>query len=220
MGSLEELYSKLKEAFLSFDFDGVKGMVREALSMGASPNDVIEKALRPAMEEAGRRFERGEFFLAELVVAGDLFKEVMDEILVPEIQKRGGSTRTLGTVVIGTVRGDLHDIGKSIVATMLRAAGFNVIDLGVDVPPEKFVEEAIRNKADIVAMSALLTTTMLEMKNVIEALKKAGIRDRVKVVVGGAAVTEDYARSIGADGYGKDAVEAVRVCKQLLGIKE
>jgi methylmalonyl-CoA mutase cobalamin-binding domain/chain len=144
----------------------------------------------------------------------------MDEILVPEIQKRGGSTRTLGTVVIGTVRGDLHDIGKSIVATMLRAAGFNVIDLGVDVPPEKFVEEAIRNKADIVAMSALLTTTMLEMKNVIEALKKAGIRDRVKVVVGGAAVTEDYAKSIGADGYGKDAVEAVRVCKQLLGIKE
>jgi methylmalonyl-CoA mutase cobalamin-binding domain/chain len=123
-------------------------------------------------------------------------------------------------VVIGTVRGDLHDIGKSIVATMLRAAGFNVIDLGVDVPPEKFVEEAIRNKADIVAMSALLTTTMLEMKNVIEALKKAGIRDRVKVVVGGAAVTEDYAKSIGADGYGKDAVEAVRVCKQLLGIKE
>jgi corrinoid protein of di/trimethylamine methyltransferase len=220
MGSLEELYSKLKEAFLSFDFDGVKGMVREALSMGASPNDVIEKALRPAMEEVGRRFERGEFFLAELVVAGDLFKEVIDEILVPEIQKRGGSTRTLGTVVIGTVRGDLHDIGKSIVATMLRAAGFNVIDLGVDVPPEKFVEEAIRNKADIVAMSALLTTTMLEMKNVIEALKKAGIRDRVKVVVGGAAVTEDYAKSIGADGYGKDAVEAVRVCKQLLGIKE
>jgi len=220
MGSLEELYSKLKEAFLNFDFDGVKSMVREALSMGASPNDVIENALRPAMEEAGRRFEKGEFFLAELVVAGDLFKEVMDEILVPEIQKRGISTRTLGTVVIGTVRGDLHDIGKSIVATMLRAAGFNVIDLGVDVPPEKFVEEAVRNRADIVAMSALLTTTMLEMKNVIEALKKAGIRDKVKVIVGGAAVTEDYAKSIGADGYGKDAVEAVRVCKQLLGIRE
>ena len=220
MGSLEELYSKLREAFLNFDFDGVKSLVREALSRGASPNDVIENALRPAMEEAGRRFERGEFFLAELVVAGDLFKEVMDEILVPEIQKRGTSTKALGTVVIGTVRGDLHDIGKSIVATMLRAAGFNVIDLGVDVPPEKFVEEAVRNKADVVAMSALLTTTMLEMKNVIEALKRAGIRDKVKVIVGGAAVTEDYARSIGADGYGKDAVEAVRVCKRLLGIEE
>ncbi len=216
---MEELYGKIKEAFLGFDFDGVKALVREALARGASPNDVIERALRPAMEEAGRRFEKGEFFLAELVVAGDLFKEVMDEILVPEIRKQGGSARTLGTVVIGTVRGDLHDIGKSIVATMLRAAGFNVIDLGVDVPPEKFVEAAIQHKADIVAMSALLTTTMLEMKNVIEALKRAGIRDKVKVIVGGAAVTEEFARSIGADGYGEDAVKAVKISKQLLGIE-
>ncbi|MEM0225595.1 MAG: corrinoid protein [Thermofilaceae archaeon] len=216
---MEGLYAKIRDAFLSFDFEGVKALVREALAKGASPNEVIERALRPAMEEAGRRFEKGEFFLAELVVAGDLFKEVMDEILVPEIQKQGGSTRSLGTVVIGTVRGDLHDIGKSIVATMLRAAGFNVIDLGVDVPPEKFVQAAIEHKADIVAMSALLTTTMLEMKNVIEELKKAGIRDKVKVVVGGAAVTEDFARSIGADGYGEDAVKGVKVCKELLGIK-
>ncbi|MEM1698003.1 MAG: corrinoid protein [Thermofilaceae archaeon] len=216
---MEGLYAKIRDAFLSFDFEGVKALVREALAKGASPNEVIERALRPAMEEAGRRFEKGEFFLAELVVAGDLFKEVMDEILVPEIQKQGGSTRSLGTVVIGTVRGDLHDIGKSIVATMLRAAGFNVIDLGVDVPPEKFVEAAIENKADIVAMSALLTTTMLEMRNVIEELKKAGIRDKVKVVVGGAAVTEDFARSIGADGYGEDAVKGVKVCKELLGVK-
>ncbi|MEM1691130.1 MAG: corrinoid protein [Thermofilaceae archaeon] len=216
---MEGLYAKIRDAFLSFDFEGVKALVREALAKGASPNEVIERALRPAMEEAGRRFEKGEFFLAELVVAGDLFKEVMDEILVPEIQKQGGSTRSLGTVVIGTVRGDLHDIGKSIVATMLRAAGFNVIDLGVDVPPEKFVQAAIEHKADIVAMSALLTTTMLEMKSVIEELKKAGIRDKVKVVVGGAAVTEDFARSIGADGYGEDAVKGVKVCKELLGIK-
>ncbi|MEM0024041.1 MAG: corrinoid protein [Thermofilaceae archaeon] len=216
---MEGLYAKIRDAFLSFDFEEVKALVREALAKGASPNEVIERALRPAMEEAGRRFEKGEFFLAELVVAGDLFKEVMDEILVPEIQKQGGSTRSLGTVVIGTVRGDLHDIGKSIVATMLRAAGFNVIDLGVDVPPEKFVEAAIENKADIVAMSALLTTTMLEMRNVIEELKKAGIRDKVKVVVGGAAVTEDFARSIGADGYGEDAVKGVKVCKELLGVK-
>ncbi|MEM2617558.1 MAG: B12-binding domain-containing protein, partial [Thermofilaceae archaeon] len=119
---MEGLYAKIRDAFLSFDFEEVKALVREALAKGASPNEVIERALRPAMEEAGRRFEKGEFFLAELVVAGDLFKEVMDEILVPEIQKQGGSTRSLGTVVIGTVRGDLHDIGKSIVATMLRAA--------------------------------------------------------------------------------------------------
>lgn len=217
---MEELYAKIKDAFINFDFDGTKSLVKEALSMGASPNEVIEKALRPAMEEAGRRFERGEFFLAELVVAGDLFREVMDEILVPEIRRSGGSTKSLGTVVIGTVRGDLHDIGKSIVATMLRAAGFDVIDLGVDVPPEKFVEAAIQHRADIVAMSALLTTTMLEMRNVVEALKKAGLRDKVRVVIGGAAVTEDFARSIGADGYGEDAVKGVKVCKKLLGIED
>lgn len=220
MKNLDELYAKLRDSFLSFDFDNVKNLVRTMLDMGASPNEIIEKALRPAMEEVGKKFEKGEFFLAELVVAGDLFKEIMDEILIPEIQKRGGSTKTLGTIVIGTVRGDLHDIGKSIVATMLRAAGFNVIDLGVDVPPEKFVDEAIKNNADIVAMSALLTTTMLEMRNVIEALKKSGVREKVKVVVGGAAVTEDYAKSIGADGYGEDAVKAVKVCKELLGMRD
>ncbi|MEM1509757.1 MAG: corrinoid protein [Thermofilaceae archaeon] len=219
MQTLEKVYNSIKSKFLEFDFDSVKKLVREALDNGASPNDVIERSLRPAMEEAGGRFEKGEFFLAELVVAGDLFKEVMDEILIPEIQRRGGSTSALGTVVIGTVRGDLHDIGKSIVATMLRAAGFNVIDLGVDVPPEKFVEAAVQNKANIIGMSALLTTTMLEMKNVIEALKQAGIRDKVKVVVGGAAVTEEYAKSIGADAYGEDAVKAVKICKELLGIK-
>ncbi len=220
MGASEELYNKIREEFLNFNFDEVKRLVREALNAGASPNDVIERALRPAMEEAGRRFEKGEFFLAELVVAGDLFKEVMDEILIPEIQKRGEKSRALGTVVIGTVRGDLHDIGKSIVATMLRAAGFNVVDLGVDVPPEKFVEAAKQYNADIVAMSALLTTTMLEMKNVIEALKQAGIRDRVKVIIGGAAVTEEFAKSIGADAYGEDAVKAVKICKELVGAKE
>ncbi|RLE87656.1 MAG: cobalamin-binding protein, partial [Thermoprotei archaeon] len=142
------------------------------------------------------------------------------EVLLPEIKKRGEASRKLGTVVIGTVRGDLHDIGKSIVATMLRAAGFEVIDLGVDVPPEKFVEAVKKYNADIVAMSALLTTTMLEMKNVIEALKQAGLRDRVKVIVGGAAVTEEFAKEIGADGYGEDAVKAVKICKELLGVEE
>jgi len=220
MKELEELYGRLKEEFLKFNFEEVKKLAREALSRGASPNDVIERALRPAMEEAGRRFEKGEFFLAELVVAGDLFKEVMDEVLLPEIKKRGEASRKLGTVIIGTVRGDLHDIGKSIVATMLRAAGFEVIDLGVDVPPEKFVEAVKKYNADIVAMSALLTTTMLEMKNVIEALKQAGLRDRVKVIVGGAAVTEEFAKEIGADGYGEDAVKAVKICKELLGVEE
>ena len=218
MRELEEIYGKIRDEFLKFNFDEVKELVRNALKRGASPNEIIEKALRPAMEEAGRRFEVGEFFLAELVVAGDLFKEVMDEILIPEIRRAGAETKRLGTVVIGTVRGDLHDIGKSIVATMLSAAGFEVIDLGVDVSPEKFVEAVREYDADIVAMSALLTTTMLEMKNVIEALEQAGLRGKVKVIVGGAAVTEEFAKGIGADGYGEDAVKAVEVCKKLLGV--
>ncbi len=215
----KELFEEIKRKFLEFDFDGVKSLVRKALEEGCTPNEVIEGALRPAMEIAGQKFEKGEFFLAELVVAGDLFKEVMDEILVPEIEKGRGTVKKLGTVVIGTVKGDLHDIGKNIVATMLRAAGFEVIDLGVDVSPEKFVEAVKRYNADIVGMSALLTTTMLEMKNVIEALKREGLRDKVKVIIGGAAVSEDFAREIGADAYGEDAVKAVEICKKLVGAK-
>ena len=143
----------------------------------------------------------------------------MDEYLLPRIKKKGGGKK-LGTIVIGTVKGDLHDIGKTIVATMLSAAGFEVIDLGVDVPPEKFVEAVKKYNADIVAMSALLTTTMIEMENVIKELEKAGLRDRVKVIVGGAPITEEFARKIGADAYGKDAVEAVKKCKELLNIKD
>ena len=210
------LFDDIKKSLVELDDVKVKELIQKALVEGVSPMEIIEKALRPAMVEIGDKFEQGEYFLAELVVAGDIFKEVMDEIIVPELRKRGGEVSKLGTVVIGTVRGDLHDIGKSIVASMLSAAGFEVVDLGVDVPPEKFVEAVKKHNADIVGMSALLTTTMLEMKSVIEALKKEGIRSKVKVIVGGAPITPEFAKEIGADAYAKDAVEAVEVCRRLL----
>jgi len=210
------LFDDIKKSLVELDDVKVKELIQKALEEGVSPMEIIEKALRPAMVEIGDKFEQGEYFLAELVVAGDIFKEVMDEIIVPELRKRGGEVSKLGTVVIGTVRGDLHDIGKSIVASMLSAAGFEVVDLGVDVPPEKFVEAVKKHNADIVGMSALLTTTMLEMKSVIEALKKEGIRSKVKVIVGGAPITPEFAKEIGADAYAKDAVEAVEVCRRLL----
>ncbi|MCD6562719.1 MAG: corrinoid protein [Thermoproteales archaeon] len=210
-----EIFSKIREGFLSFDFEETKELVKDALERGVDPVEIIEKSLRPAMEIVGEKFEQGEFFLSELVVAGDLFKEIMDELISPRLKKE---EKELGTVVIGTVRGDLHDIGKNIVATMLRVAGFKVIDLGVDVSPEAFLEAVKKYKPDIVGMSALLTTTMIEMENVIKELEKAGVRKDVKIIVGGAAVTEDFAKKIGADAYGKDAVEAVAICKRLVGV--
>lgn len=216
----ERIFEDIKERFLEFDFDGTKKLVRKAVDeLRIGPLDVVEKALRPAMSIVGEKFEEGEFFLSELIVSGQLFKEIMSEIIEPRLSVREKGKK-LGTVIIGTVKGDLHDIGKNIVATMLRIAGFEVIDLGVDVPAEKFVEAVEKYRPDILGMSALLTTVIGEIKHVIDSLKSRGLRDKVKVIVGGAAVTASFAKEVGADGYGKDAVEAVRVCKKLLGISE
>ncbi len=213
--SERELLDRIKQLLAEIEIDKVKEAVHEALKAGIPPLKIIEEGLAEGMRIVGERFERGEYFLAELVAAGETFKEILEE-LRPQLLASGEVGRKLGKVVIGTVRGDLHDIGKNIVAIMLESAGFEVYDLGVDVPPEEFVKKAKEVDADIVAMSALLTTTMIEMRNVIEELKKAGIRDRVKVIVGGAPVTEEYAREIGADGYAEDAVKAVEVCKRLV----
>lgn len=213
--SEQELLEQIKKLLADIEIDKVKDVVKEALKAGISPLKIIERGLAEGMRIVGDRFERGEYFLAELVAAGETFKEILEE-LKPQLIAAGETTRKLGKVVIGTVRGDLHDIGKNIVAIMLESAGFEVYDLGVDVPPEEFVKKVKEINADIVAMSALLTTTMIEMKNVIEELKKAGIRDKVKVIVGGAPVTEEFAKEIGADGYAEDAVKAVEVCKRLI----
>jgi 5-methyltetrahydrofolate--homocysteine methyltransferase len=207
---------KIKECIVNLDLDGALENVRKALENNIPPTEIVAKSVVEGMNIVGEKFEKGEYFLSELIVAGEIGKEIL-KALDPYLKRAGAELKKLGRVVIGTVRGDLHDIGKNLVAMMLESAGFEVIDLGVDVPPEKFVEAAKTHNANIVAMSALLTVTMPEMKNVIEELKKAGIRDKVKVIVGGAPVTEEYARSIGADGYGETAVDGVRICKQWVG---
>jgi len=203
---------KIKECLVNMDLEGAKENTKKALEAGANPQDIISKGIAEGMDIVGKKFEEGEYFLSELLVAGEIAKEIL-KILNPYIKSGEVKLKKLGKVVIGTVRGDLHDIGKNIVAMMLNAAGFEVVDLGADVPPEKFVEAARENDANIVAMSALLSVTMPEMKVVIDELKKAGLRDKVKVIVGGAPVTEEYAKEIGADGYGENAIEGVRICK-------
>jgi 5-methyltetrahydrofolate--homocysteine methyltransferase len=212
----EEFLDAIRDALVNLDLDKARRITRAALESGVDPREIILKSIGEGMEIIGRKFESSEYFIPELIIAGEIGKEI-SEMLKPYL--KGEGVRKAGKVVIGTVKGDLHDIGKNIVKMMLEAAGFEVIDLGVDVPKEKFVEAVRNEKPDILGMSALLTVTMVEMKNVIEALKEAGLRDKVKVIIGGAAVTEDYAKSIGANGYGADAIEGVKICKQWMSGK-
>lgn len=187
-----------------------------ALADKADPKELIDKYMIKAMEEIGARFERQEAFVPELLMAGRAMKASLN-ILQPLLQVSGQSS-SLGKVVLGTVKGDLHDIGKNLVASMLEGCGFEVIDLGIDMESDKFVEAVREHNADILGLSALLTTTMPYMKTVIEALQTAGLRDKVKVIVGGAPVSEGFAREIGADGYSDTANAAVSTVKHLLGI--
>jgi len=208
-----EILQKIKDCIVNLDFEGALESVRKALESKISPTEIISESVVEGMNIVGEKFEKGEYFLSELIVAGEIGKEIV-KLLNPYLRAEEVKLKKLGKVVIGTVRGDLHDIGKNIVAMMLETAGFEVIDLGTDVPPEKFVEAVKQYDANIVAMSALLTVTMPEMKIVIDKLKETGLRGKVKIIVGGAPVTEEYAKSIGADGYGETAVEGVRICKQ------
>jgi len=212
----KSITEELMEAVLSYDKDVLANVVRKKLEMGISALDVIN-ALTLVLRDIGRKFEDGEIFLAELVSVGEIVKQVTSEILEPELKRAGGKRKTLGKVVIGTVRGDIHDIGKNIVASMLFAAGFEVYDLGADVPVEKFIEEARKHTADVIAASALLTTTMPVQKELSEAIRKACLN--VKYIVGGAPVTPEWAKEIGA-AYAPDAVSAVEVVKKILGVKE
>lgn len=212
--SCSEFLAGISAALSALDENTVDRLVKEALEAGCGVLDIIERGLTPGMREVGEKFEKGEYFLPELLLSADIFSKAMN-FLQPLIEKGAAQTRR-GRVVIGTVKGDIHDLGKNLVAVMLRVDGFEVIDLGVDVPAEKFVEAVRRYSPDIVGMSALLTTTMLEMRNVIDALKAAGLRGKVKVIVGGAPVTEEYAKEIGADAYARDAVEAVKKCRELV----
>ncbi|MEM2106729.1 MAG: corrinoid protein [Candidatus Bathyarchaeia archaeon] len=206
---LEELRSLISTIS---DVETVKQTTRKALESGAKPLEIVD-ILSSALNDVGKKYDCGEYFLSELMMAGILASEVTN-IVKPHLTS--SERKAPGKIVIGTVKGDLHDIGKNIVIMMLSAAGFEIVDLGVDVPAEKFVEATKKEKANILGMSALLSSTMDEMKNVIQLLARESMRSLVKVIVGGRPVTSEFATQIGADGYAKDAVEAVNVTKALI----
>jgi 5-methyltetrahydrofolate--homocysteine methyltransferase len=206
--------SDLFDAILNGKAPAAIAATRKALDEGAIALDIIQREMMPAMDEVGRRFECEEYFVPELLLSGRAMKAAL-EIVRPLLVSAGA--RSSGRVVIGTVKGDLHDIGKNIVASMLEGGGFEVIDLGADVPPQKFVDAVSAKSANLVCLSALLTVTMPGMKATIEALRSAGLRDRVKVMIGGAPVTQRFAGEIGADGYGENAPAAVTLARRLVG---
>jgi len=217
MLNTDEILSRLFQSVIEGDADAAVSSAKMAIESGVDPLIAIEEGLSRGVKEVGERFGRGEVFLPELIMAAEAMKEGM-KVIMPYVPK-GKERKSLGRVIIGTVKGDLHDIGKSIVAAMFEAADFEVFNLGVDVLAETFVEKVKELRPDIVGLSALLTTTLPEMERVINALKKAHLRDKVKVMVGGAPVTQEFAHKIGADARGADAVEAVEKAKKLLGIK-
>jgi corrinoid protein of di/trimethylamine methyltransferase len=215
MSSKSEVIENLRKAVLDLDIDRVSAAAREAVRLDIDPIEAIDEGLAKGVRTIGDRFAAGEAFLTELVMAGEAMKAGV-EVLRPVILQRKLQRKSTGIVVIGTVRGDIHDIGKNIVAVMLEAAGFEVNDLGVDVTPENFLSKTKESKAQIVAMSALLTVTTPEQKNTVQLIEKAGIRKSVKVAIGGAAVTPEWAREIGAEGYSDNAVDAVELFKKLV----
>jgi len=210
------ILKKIGEALDAGEREDAVAAVQKALEHGLGVDQILE-AIREGMDEIGEKYRRGEYFLPELVLGG-MAAEGAIAVLLPLIDSE--ETSFLGTVVLGTVEGDIHDLGKTIVLAMLSGAGFKVYDIGIDAPASKFVQKAIEVNADIVAASALLTTTVPRLKDIEEALVEAGVRKRVKTMVGGAAVTGQYAQSIGADGYGKDGYEAVVLAKKFMGSKK
>ncbi len=207
---------QLQEAIINGIPDQARELASQALASGVAPLTAIEQALNPGMQIVGDKYETGDYFIPDLVMAAEAMKAAMT-VFEPVLVERQEKRQVLGTVVIGTVEGDIHEIGKSLVATMLAAASFQVYDLGVDVPVAKFVKQVQETGANVVGLSALLTTTMRNQEAVIEALKEAGLRDKVKVVIGGAPASPEWAETIGADAYAENANEAVGVVKQLLG---
>ena len=206
-------YEELATAVQRGDYTGTKNLIQALLDEGNSPDEIIQKGIVVALDVVGKQFSVGECFIPEMLVAAKASQKGLD-ILNPLLVKT--QFKPKGTVVIGTVRGDLHDIGKNIVAMMLKGSGFHVIDLGFDVAPEKFVNALETEKAQILAMSCLLTTTMISMENAMDALRKAGLYGRVKVMIGGPPTTDDFAKEIGADFRGKDAYEAVEQAKRFV----
>ncbi len=211
----DQLFKDMAQSIIDGESETAAELALKALSAGIDPLDAINKGFVLGVDHVGNLFSCGEAFLPELVMAGEAMKAAVS-VLEPEMAKQGTERANLGTVVLGTIEGDIHDIGKTLVGTMLSTAGFKVFDLGVDVPIMTLVNKARQEHADIIGVSALLTTTMVKQRDVIEALDDLGLRGKVKVLVGGAPVTRGWAEEIGADGYSEDAIGAVAVAKGLL----
>lgn len=211
----EELLKAMAQSIIDGESETAEDLAKQAVEAGVDPLDAITKGYMPGVNEVGDSFACGNVFLPELVMAGEAMKAAI-AVLEPELKKSGTSREILGRVVLATVEGDIHEIGKSLVGTMLTAAGFEVHDLGVNVPADKIIAKAEEVGADIVGLSALLTTTMVRQREVIEAMDKKGLRNRTRVMVGGAPVTQDWVQKIEADGYSEDAIGAVNMAKSLM----
>jgi 5-methyltetrahydrofolate--homocysteine methyltransferase len=211
----DTLLENIKQAVIDSDAEIIPVLTEKAIKEGLEPLDIVDKALVAGMQVVGEKYESGEYFLPHLIISASGMKKSM-EILKPHLQSRNQVIEKAGTVVIGTVQGDIHEIGKTLVATILSANGFEVHDLGVDVSIDKFIEAVREHNANVVGLSALLTTTMTVQRDIIEALKEHGLRDKVKVIIGGAPVNKGWADKIGADGFADDAMRAVAVLKDLL----
>jgi corrinoid protein of di/trimethylamine methyltransferase len=213
----DDLFQKMSQCILDGDSEAAVALAKQAIESGIDPLDAISKGFVVGVNQVGESFACGQAFLPELVMAGEAMKAAV-ATLEPEMQKRGTSRQIFGKVVLATVEGDIHEIGKTLVGTMLSASGFQVYDLGVDVPAAKIIEKVKEVDADLVGLSALLTTTMVKQKEVIDELDKLGLRKKVKVMVGGAPVTKEWVQKIEADGYSEDAIGAVALAKKLVGV--
>jgi methylmalonyl-CoA mutase cobalamin-binding domain/chain len=208
--SEQDYFTKIREGIISFDVDTVKTTVREAVEAGIAANKLVD-IMSEAMEVIGKKYKTGEYFVTELIIGGETMKEAI-EVLKPYMT--GESSSKLGNVVVATVAGDIHDIGKNIFVTLLATAGFNVIDLGVDISAEKIVDAVREHKPIILGLSALLTTNLEQFPIIVEQLKTASLRDKVRVIVGGATVTEAFAQESGVDGYAKTALAGIEICRK------
>ncbi len=209
---MNDIGVKLKETLIDLDIDGIQPLIENALKEGINPH-ILVKYLIDGMRSIGDQFEQGDVYLSELLMASEMMKNALD-IIKPYISKN--SRKSEGTVIIGTVEGDVHDIGKNLIKTMLKTNGFDVVDLGVDVPTSVFIDKVREIRPDILAISSLLTTTMPKIVDIIEALENADLRNQVKIMIGGATIRQEWASNVGADGFAPDMVSAIKVCQNLL----